>query len=60
MIKNSTFDIYDRMDKKTLEEMASAFEADYHDADNDQGREFIKARLAIVYAFLKYKFGVKS
>ena len=48
MIKNSTFDTYDRMDKKTLEEMALAFEADYHDADNDQGRAFIKGRLAII------------
>ena len=63
MIKNSTFDVYDRMDKETLETIALAFEADLVTAyeqskisKDDSKREFIKARLAIVYALLKYKF----
>ncbi len=56
MIKNSTFNVYDRMDKKMLETMASAFEADYVGASLVGGRENIMARLAIVYALLKYKF----
>jgi len=55
MIKNSTFDVYDRMDKKALETMALAFESDFEAAKDDAQREFIKARLAIVYALLKYK-----
>lgn len=55
MIKNSTFDVYDRMDKKGLETMALAFESDFVAAKDDDQREFIKARLAIVYALLKYK-----
>ena len=57
MIKNSTFDVYDRMDKEGLEAMALAFESDFVAAESDGQREFIKARLAIVYALLKYKFG---
>ena len=55
MIKNSTFDVYERMDKKALETMALAFEADAAVAASIQGLEFIKARLGIVYALLKYK-----
>ena len=55
MIKNSTFDVYDRMDKKMLETMALAFEADAEAAASAQGLEFIKARLAIAYGLLKYK-----
>lgn len=67
MINNSTFNVYDRMDKKMLENMALAFEADFVTAyeqskisKDDSQREFIKARLAIVYALLKYKFKEKS
>lgn len=56
MIKNTTFNVYDRMDKKTLEEMASAFEADFSVAEDVYSGDFILARLAIVYALLKYKF----
>jgi len=55
MIKNSTFDVYDRMDKKALETMAAAFESDYAVAASIQGVEFIKVRLSIIYALLKYK-----
>ncbi len=55
MIKHSTFNVYDRMDKKALKTMALAFEADVEVAASAQGLEFIKARLAIVYALLKYK-----
>jgi len=55
MIKNNTFDVYDRMDKKALESMALAFEADFAAATSNGDREFIKARLAIIYALLKYK-----
>lgn len=60
MIKNSTFNVYDRMDKKTLETMALAFETDYMAAVLVESRENIKARLAIIYALLKYKFKEKS
>lgn len=56
MIKNSTFDVYDRMEKKTLETMAMAYETDFVMAKPSEAREFIKTRLAIVYALLKYKF----
>ena len=55
MIKNSTFNVYDRMDKKALETMALAYAADAAVAPSAQGLEFIKARLAIVYGLLKYK-----
>ena len=56
MIKNSTFNVYDRMDKAHLELMAAAFEADLVAVNKDMGqKDFIKARLAIVYALLKYK-----
>ncbi len=57
MIKNSLFDVYDSMDKKTLETMALAFECDFvATTPVDEGREFIKARLGIIYGLLKYKF----
>ena len=56
MIKNSTFDVYDGMSKQELEEMTMAFETDFVVADSDEGREWIKARLAIIYGLLKYKF----
>lgn len=55
MIKNSTFDVYDRMDRKMLETMAAAYEADYAVAASGQACEFIKVRLSIIYALLKYK-----
>ena len=55
MIKNSTFDVYDRMDKKMLETMAAAYEADYAVAASAQACEFIKVRLGIIYGLLKYK-----
>lgn len=56
MINNSTFNVYDRMDKETLETMALAFEADFVTATTSESRENIKGRLAIIYALLKYKF----
>ncbi|MCK4823825.1 hypothetical protein KA005_49180 [bacterium] len=55
MIKNSIFDAYERMDKKALETMAAAYEADYAVAASAQACEFIKVRLSIIYALLKYK-----
>lgn len=55
MIKNSTFDVYDRMDKKALETMALGLEADFTVAKDPDHEAFIKARLAIVYGLLKYK-----
>ena len=55
MIKNSTFDVYDRMDRKALETMAAAYEADYVVAASAQACEFIKVRLSIIYGLLKYK-----
>lgn len=56
MIKNSTFSVYDRMDKKALKTMAGSFEADFPAAKEEGRDDFIKARLAIIYALLKYKF----
>lgn len=55
MIKNNTFNVYDRMDKKALETMAAAFESDFAAARDPNQREFIRARVGIVYALLKYK-----
>ena len=55
MIKNSIFDVYEKMDKKALESMAAAYEADYTVAASAQACEFIKVRLSIIYALLKYK-----
>ncbi len=55
MIKNKIFSVYDGMDKAHLEGMAAAFEADFAAAKDPSQEEFIRARLAIVYALLKYK-----
>jgi len=55
MIKNSTFNVYDRMDKDALKAMALSFEADFAAAKDAGQRYDIKARLAIVYGLLKYK-----
>lgn len=56
MVKNKIFSVYDRMDKAHLELMAAAFELDLETIDKDCGRrDFIRARLAIIYALLKYK-----
>lgn len=56
MIDNATFNVYDRMDKEMLATMAMAFETDFVIATTSESRENIKARLAIIYALLKYKF----
>ncbi len=56
MIKNNTFNVYDRMDRETLVTMAMAFETDFVAASLVEARENIKTRLAIIYALLKYKF----
>ena len=56
MIKNKIFSVYDGMDKAHLELMAVAFELDLETVDKDCGRrDFIRARLAIIYGLLKYK-----
>jgi hypothetical protein len=56
MIKNEVFNVYDRVDKAHLELMAAAFEADLQGLGADFGRgDFIKARLGVIYALLKYK-----
>lgn len=56
MIKNSILNVYDRMDKKTLKIMALSFEGDFPVAKDEGRGDFIMARLAIIYALLKYKF----